>query len=451
MARLLLTLAGCTVATVLGMSASVAAPALAAPPAPEPPPLAAGAKGAGANAQKVIPAPGAPDSAPGPGGTGAAGSGQAGSRGVVVRLDAGAQKVDSPVVVHMKPDDGPVSDVQLKDDGAPPDVNQGDGTWSGTLWSMHDAFTVTLSLGKTNIEGGKISWAADELQRDLSLTLLDGQLKAEAGVAAGVAGQPPTPPGEGASGGDPATGGTSGGSPSGTPQPAGAGGFQLDKPPGGGGGTGTAAPFASTGSDATLYFVFGVAGLALAIIFHLWRRGGRRALGPEGLPAGMTVVPEAGLLGQGTPALNEGLSQWVVPPNDAHDLLRPLLATLARYHRVVVCAPTRSALPAVPGGPVYRVAPGKPADLGDAVEALQDIAPGTIAVLILGDGLDGAALKAHGDALPEGVGGAVVVMQVLMATLPVVHCERRGDAWRLKFSNFEVDAVARLDGFERQG
>ena len=337
-ARLLLTLAGFAAVSVSAGAAPAGIPA-----APEPPPVAAGAKGSEGTsppAAKVTPAPGAPDSAPGPGGTGAAGADQKGSRGVVVRLDAGAQKVDSPVVVHMKPDDGPVSDVQRKDDGAPPDVNEGDGTWSGTLWNTHDAFTVTLSLGTKNIAGGQISWAEDELQRDLSLTLLDGQLKAEAGVAAGVAGQPPTPPGEGGSGGDPATGGTSGGSPSGTPQPTGAGGFQLDKP---GSASNAAAPFAATGSNATLYIAFGGAGLALAIIVHLWRRGGRSRTA-DGLPAGMTIVPEAGLLGPDTPALSEGLSQWVVPPNDAHELLRPLLATLARYHRVVVCAPARSAL-----------------------------------------------------------------------------------------------------------
>ncbi len=464
---------------VLGTVGQYAAFAADKPAPPEPPPIAAGAAkddkdGARPPAPAVTPAPGAPPSAPGPGaegltgkpaegakpgatnvpgGTGAPGADEQGSRGIVIRFDAGAQKVDTPVVVHMKPDDGPVCDIQLKDDGAPPDVNQGDGTWSGTLWNTHDEFSVTLSTGKTNVDGGKISWSKDELQRDLSLTLLDGHLKAEAAVASSSAvGTPPTPPGEGGSSGGGGGGSAGGGSPQGTPTPAGASGFQLDgKSSSGGGSSASPPPGGAKSTDSTLYVAIGAVGLLLAGMVGLYRMGGRGRASADGLPAGMTVVPEAGLLGPDTPSLSEGLSQWVVAPNDAHELLRPLLATLARYHRVVVCAPARSALPPVPGGPVYRVAPGKPGDLADAVEALQDMSAGGIAVLMLGDGLDGATLKAHGDALPEGVGGAVVVMQVLMATLPVVHCARRGDAWHLKFTSSEIDVAARVGGFERLG
>ena len=377
---------------------------------------------------------------PGPGGDAGGVGTKPGSHGMVVRLDTGVQKIETPVVVHLKPKAGAVAEVQLKDDGAPPDVLGADGVWSGTVWNENDEFTVSVSTGKTNVDGGPISWSKDDLQRDLSLTLLDGQLKAEASVATVV--RPPD--GSGAEGGAPGSGSPAGQPQPGTPTAAGGGGapggFQLDgpKPKGGAG---------ATGSDATLYVAMGVCGFALAIIAHLYFRGGRSRPSSGGLPEGVTVVPEAGLFGPGTPSLSEGLSQWVVPPNDAHELLRPLIATLARYNRVVVCAPPRSALPSVPGGPVYRVEPGKPADLADAVIGVQEMGAGGVAVLMLGDGLDGAALKALGDALPEGVGGAVLVMQVLMTTLPVVHCERRGDVWHIKLPNAELDLTEAEDGF----
>lgn len=377
---------------------------------------------------------------PGPGGDAGGVGTKPGSHGMVVRLDTGVQKVETPVVVHLKPKAGAVADVQLKDDGAPPDVLGADGVWSGTVWNENDEFTVSVSTGKTNVDGGPISWSKDDMQRDLSLTLLDGQLKAEASVATVV--RPPD--GSGANGGTPVNGSPQGQAQPGNPTAGGGGGapggFQLDgpKPKGGAG---------ASGSDATLYVAMGICGFALAIIAHLYFRGGRSRSSSGGLPEGVTVVPEAGLFGPGTPSLSEGLSQWVVPPNDAHELLRPLIATLARYNRVVVCAPPRSALPSVPGGPVYRVEPGKPADLADAVIGVQEMGAGGVAVLMLGDGLDGAALKALGDALPEGVGGAVLVMQVLMTTLPVVHCERREGVWHLKLPNVELDLTEAEDGF----
>lgn len=373
-----------------------------------------------------------------------------GARGIVVRLDAGAQKVDMPVVVHLKPTDAPAADVQLKDDGAPPDVMGGDGTWSGTAWNEHDEFDISINLGKTRVEGGKISWLKEDLQRDLSLTWFNGQLKAEASVANDVAGAAGAGSGGGTVTGDsPRPGGSGDGSPpggSGGAPPGGSppkGGFQLDAKASKGPSSNTSP---ATSSDATLYVGIGACGFALAFVIHLYRRGRSRS---SALPDGLSLVPAAGLVGPGTPALSEGLTQWVVTPGDAHDLLRPLVATLARHHRVVICAPARSALPNVPGGPVYRIEPGKPSELAAAIDGLHDAGVGELAVLLLGDGLDSATLKAHADALPEGVGGAVVVMQVLMTTLSVVHAERRGDAWRLRFAKTEVDVIEREYGFVR--
>lgn len=381
--------------------------------------------------------------AAGPGGAGAAGPGGApgaeagGSQGVVVRLEAGGETLDTPVVAHLKPDVGATTDVQLKDDGAPPDVASGDGTWSGTMWNEHDLFDVTLSLGAKTLEGGKVSWSKGDLQRDLSLSISGGQLKAEAGVAG---------TGENSPGGGPPAGGAPGGA-GGSPS-AGKGGFQLE---GTSGGTASTPPFATSSDDATLYVALGAGGLLLAGIGYLYQRGGSRTP-PGALPAGVTRVPAVGVLGPGTPAVADGLTQWVVAPNDAHDLLRLLLATLARHHRVVVSAPARSAIPSVPGGPVYRVAAGKPSALSDAVEGIADLAEPEalpIAVLLLGDGMDAASLKAHGEVLPANIGGAILVMQVVLTSAPAIQCERRGELWHFRYGSAEIMAREREDGFER--
>lgn len=437
-----------------GPAAAGTAPGGTAPAAPK----GGSASGAGGNAPGGT-APGgaagtAPGSAPAPGS--GSGGGPAsispGAHGVVVRLETGAAKVQTPVVVHLKPTTGAVADVQLKDDGAPPDVQSGDGTWSGTVWNENDTFSVSVSTGKARVEGGVAAWSKADLQRDLSLTLVDGRLDVQASVARALSapgeGEPPAGGGDAAAGGGPGGGAGGGGAGpggagGGKPPP---GGFQLD---GGGPAKGVGGPVTAVSSDATLYVAIGVCGFALVIIAHLYLSGGSSRASRSGLPPGVTVVPEAGLLGPGTPSLSEGLAQWVVAPQDAHEVLRPLIATMARYHRVVVCAPSRSALPAVPGGPVYLVEPGKPSVLTDAVEGVQDMGAGGVAVLIIGDGLDGAALKAQADALPEGVGGVVLVMQVLMTSLPAVQVEPRAGGWRLRFASGEIDVEEREDGFHR--
>lgn len=194
---------------------------------------------------------------------------------------------------------------------------------------------------------------------------------------------------------------------------------------------------------------FGVGALLLTLIGYLWMRGG--SAGDGVLPAGVTRVREPGILGVGTPSLSDGLSLWVAAPNDAHDLVRPLLTTLAQHHRVIVSAPPEGSVPSVRGASVYRVTTGKPTALGDAAEALAENGAGGVAVMMLGDGLDASTLKRHADALPEGVGGAVVLMQVPSATLPVVHCERREDLWHLRIGDTEIVVREGARGFERVG
>ena len=337
---------------------------------------------------------------------------------MVVRLDAGAKRVETPVVVHLVATDHSTADVQLKDDGGPPDVTAGDGIWSGTLWSASDEFEISLSAGSTAYKGGAVSWKASDVQRDLSLSLGEGGLQAEAGVAQALPAASSAPPSASSLS-------TTNNGPS---EPA--------------TGVGT---FSNNGTDATLYVAFGVGGLMLAVIGYLWLRG-RSAVS---LPSGMTLVPEPGLFGPGTPSLSEGLSLWITSPNDANELARLLLASLARHHRVLVSAPSRSPLPAVRGGPVYRITAGKNRQLADAVDALHELNPGSLALLMLGENLDARSLKEQVETLPEGVGGVVVLMEALTATLPTVQCQRLADRWLLRWGEHEVQVREGTEGLER--
>lgn len=183
----------------------------------------------------------------------------------------------------------------------------------------------------------------------------------------------------------------------------------------------------------------------LAVIGYLWLRG----RGPVALPAGASLVPEPGIFGLGTPSLSEGLSVWRVEPKEAPELLRLLLGSLARHHRVLVSAPGRSTVPGVRGGPVYRIASGKIRLLTDAVDALHEMNPGNLAVLILGENLDAKALKTYAEALPEGVGGMVVVMEEVSTNLPVLRCQRQDGSWLLRHGEIEILVQETADGFER--
>jgi hypothetical protein len=324
--------------------------------------------------------------------------------------------MDTPVVVHLTSPDKNTSDVQLKDDGGPPDVTAGDGIWSGTIWSATDEFQVSLSAGSTEFKGGAVSWKPTDVQRDLSLSLGEGGLQAEAAVAQAMPAGSASPPSASAL-------------------------SNLNNPESPSGN----ATFSNSGGDSTLYVALGIGALMLAVIGYLWLRG----RGPVALPAGMSLVPEPGLFGAGTPSLSEGLSLWVTSPNDASELARLLLLSLSRHHRVLVSAPARSPLPAVRGGPVYRIASGKSRQLMDAVDALHELNPGSLTVLMLGENLDARALKEHMEALPEGVGGVVILMEALTAALPTVHCQRREDHWLLRHGEIEVRVRESAEGFER--
>lgn len=374
--------------------------------------------------------------------------------GVVVRLDATSEAVQAPVVVHLRPASGQTIDVQLKDDGVSPDVAAGDGAWSAVATLAGDSFDVSMTVGQRELPGGPVEWSAGDRHRDLALTVVNGALQATAGVAPEVIeSAPATPPtsvtGIGPGGGDGAPGSPGGGD--GTPGATGpspgsgtAGG--AGSPGGGAGATPGGAPEGAP-SESSLYLLLGLGGLVLAGIAWMWLRGGSGGA----LPKGMTLSPEAPLVGPGTPSLSDGLAVWVVAPADARDFSRAMLATLARAHRVVVSAPPRAEVAPVAGGPVYRVEAGKLRTLHAALDLLAGEGQGGAALLVLDEDLDAARLTRLAEALPPGVGAVVVASAPPSGGPPVVRVARDGAGWALTVGERVIRARESASGLDPTG
>ena len=187
--------------------------------------------------------------------------------------------------------------------------------------------------------------------------------------------------------------------------------------------------------------------LVLVGVAWLWLRN-RPAEGGGGTPNGLVVVPEPGLLGPGTPSLSDGLGLWIVPEADQEAVVAPLLATLARHHRVLFAAPSRVAAPSVYGGPVYRATNTRPSHVGDAAEALQREG-GAVAVLFVGTGADAATIRDYADLLPTGVGSICLVAQDPgVPAITRVLAQRDGGAWVVTVGDRTLRLVQGRDGFE---
>lgn len=187
--------------------------------------------------------------------------------------------------------------------------------------------------------------------------------------------------------------------------------------------------------------------LGLALIFFggawLWTLAVKRGI--PGVPRRLERLPSAGLFGPGSAPLSQGLQAWEVQPEHAAALLGPLLATLARDHRVLLAAPERSPIPPVPGGPVYRAVDARPAELGRLLARLAD-APGLpVAVLMLGRGRDAADLRRSQVALPANTGGVVLLTETARTALHTAQISPLDTGWRL------VTDLGSLDLVEQEG
>ena len=339
--------------------------------------------------------------------------------GLVVRLVV-EDALDADVKVVLTDEAGTTSEAVLQDDGQAPDVVAGDLHYSGAALVMGSAFTVELVIGDTVTPAGDIEYAHDQPEgRNLLLTRTAGILSTEATVTPVQDEPTPEPPGSGPSPG-PADGAG--------PQAPPAGDVPLTFPGAGSDSSG------GGGDDGTsLYLLLGLGLVALAGVGALWLRGGGRER--PSLEGGVGPLPEASLLGNGTPSLSDGLSVWRVAPADLAGFGGALLQHLAVHHRVLVVAPATVELVPVHGGPVYRSPSLSPSKVADSCDDLEDARGAPLAVLVLTDAPDVEALEDYADLLAPDLGVVVVSSQDVELEAPQLQVAPADGGWT-------VDGVA---------
>jgi hypothetical protein len=338
-------------------------------------------------------------------------------RGLVVRLALPDGPAPGSALVVLTAPNGDVKRIPVKDDGAPPDLTAKDATYAGALWLEGDSFDVSLELEGKTIPGGPAAWDPATMERDLVVEYAKGSVTVEAGASRAASSPPPDGGGGDPNATDAAGSGSAGAAPS----------YSTAAAPAGAAPSGPGFQNGDAGSASLLYVAFGVGTLLLVGVAWMWLRA-RTPAAPTP-DRSLALVPEPPLFGQGTPSLSDGLQLWIVPDADAPSLLRPLLATLARHHAVLVAAPAAVTVPGVFGGPVYRSAKLRPSHVGDAAESLQR-AGTVVTVLLFGTQSDAASVKDYADLLPDGIGGICLLgADPGVAALPRVTARRDGAHW----------------------
>jgi len=357
---------------------------------------------------------------------------------MVVRVFTGGAPVDGKVEVRLVAQGETAPNLlEVKDDGATPDVAAGDGVYSASAALIGDVFEVGLTVGDHDYPGGTVSWSEADAARDLTLTLSDGNLTAVAETSAGAqagAAAPGEPSADGATPVDPGT------LPAVAPSPEAAlsGGPVASAPTGGP----SAAPSGTPGAPisptanmtvprsdrkdkATLFIAFGGGLILLVGIAWVWtltRRGSAVTLPPQ--------LAEPGLLGPQTPSLSDGASTWRASADAVPELAWGLAARIARTRRVLVVAPESLSLPPIHGGPCYRLAELDADQIADVVDALNAEGGSPVAVLLVGEGAEDA-LDRVGSELPAGAALVLVATAGAQADPRAVSCEKVAGDWHL--------------------
>ena len=354
--------------------------------------------------------------------------------GVVVRLVSTGGAVDGDVIATVVNTAGAELEFVLLDNGEAPDVFAGDNQYSASgLLDGTDA-TVYLTIGGEKTEVGEVAWQDTTTPRDLVITMGEGILTVETGVATPVD--------------DPDAPGLANGSPP-------AGGAPGTNAPGAGGATGSGAsgaPSASAASpsparapnvsfpdsrssaqdDTTLYLLGGALVLVLALAAFLWLR----TPGSEGASARAsrhyTLQPEPGILGSLTPSLSDGLSTWEIAPDQSAEFLSLLLQGVAQHHRVLVVAPGEASLPLTGGGPIYRSREHSAVAVADAAISLMDQPGLPLAVLVWQEEIESTLLSDYATVLTPDVGVVALISRISGDHKMDVHVAQADMGWRVR-------------------
>jgi len=345
-------------------------------------------------------------------------SAEAAPRGIVARVTMDGDG-EAPTKVWLTPTaGGEVIEIAINDAGEPPDVKAGDGTFAGSEWVEGEDFTVAISFGDEKRDAGSVSWAPEDEQRDLNVTILGDLITTEADVSKPL---PPQP--DGSSSGEEAA-------PDGGPTP------QEGGPSATGGGQpmalGTGAQPAGAAPESSAFLqILGLVlgGLAVVAVVWWWRQGGEDA--PVVVSGGsleLERIDEPPLFGGNSPSLGGGVALFGVGKADAPALIGPLLGAVARGRAVVVAAPgTVTGLTSF-GGPVYRSESADPAVIG---AALAKLAHGKAAGFVVAEGLSPADLTAFATALPAHTGLCLLAVDPSPELVGVRGLRRHGQRWIL--------------------
>lgn len=305
----------------------------------------------------------------------------AGSHGLVIRLSL-PEPTSETVVVTLQGEE--TKEVEVKDNGASPDLVAGDNVWAGTTLVQSDTVQIRVRIGEKIVEGGSVSWEPDRNVCDLDLKIEGGQLTASATTPL-----PPTP-----------TAPLNGAAPTGIVAPSGA------PPP-----TLTADESSEKLPDSSLSIAAGFGFLLLAGLLYL---------GWSGNSPRLPSLPEPGFLDPLLPSLSI-LSSWEVSEKEQKLLADQLLPEMARHHRILLMAPAEYQPVAVMGGPVYRA----PRAWKKALLQLAEEGGLPLVVLWVGSSVDPLQLK---KALPEGVGG-ILLGKSVMEGVPKINCLKDEERW----------------------
>jgi len=318
----------------------------------------------------------------------APGLSSASGMGVLVRLDAGDQVMEPPIKAVFTLD-GERHEVLLSDDGVGADVSAGDGMWVGSGFCDSHSFGITLITPAGTYEGGSVEWPPSQPTRDIDLLLEEGRLVVSTNAISKSGGseEPPKQDAPTARQGPPSSPDANG----------------------------------SESFSPALYIVAGVGMLGLMVLV-LWRSRNRAAPDESALlPRTVEVVPEPGLSGPGTPSLSDGLVVWRVAENNLGKAVSDVLTALARFHQVLIVAPSKVAVPEVAGGPVHVCQSSRPASIHARMAELARLPGRPPALLLVGQSADADGFRDIADAVPFNHGGIALVHKPVARELPTLR------------------------------
>lgn len=359
-----------------------------------------GARGPGPGGPlPAAPAGGAPGAS-----AGAPTAGVANVRQAILRVDAPGAKV---VELTVEGGGGEPLVATLNDEGKAPDMRAGDSEFSGEGLLPADEVTVSVRVDGARLDGGRVAWEPTQSLRLLEVKVTDGAATATASVGTRT---------------ERTTGSTEGGAPR-----AGAGPTAGARPtPGPGGPPG--GPGKPPEGESNLLFPAAVlVGLvaAGALVGLLPRRGG------PGTPGALVAVPPGGVLGPGTPGLEDGARVWGVSVEDRATLLGLLLDALAPGREVVVALPEDAPLPTPRGPGVFRSAATPRAVLSAAAALARPGRPTVVLVVPPA----GQAAAGWPDRAP---GCAIMVVAAPVSSGTDVTVQREGAGLRIRSRQGDV-------------